>query len=109
MSSGQVPLRFEIMLPGASLAVKMRPLIDLHHATLCAQAGVDPVRFRFEFPESARMAVGRGTALVSGRKIEGLGFMAGHDRPCIKITLAHDTERFRDDDPRSRDDFERLG
>lgn len=107
--SGQAPLRYEILLPGASLAVKMRPLVDLSHATLCAQAGVDPVRFHFEFPESARAAVGRGVATISGRKIEGFGFMVGNDRPCIKITLAHEAERFRDDDPRSREDFERLG
>lgn len=107
--SGQVPLRYEILLPGASLAVKMRPLIDLSHATLCAQAGLDPVRFYFDLPESAREAVGRGVALVNGRKIDGYIMMVGQDRPVGKLTLAYEAERFRDDDPRSRDDFERLG
>lgn len=100
-------LRYEMF--GASGSMRWRPLIDLEHGTLCAQAGLDPVRHYFELPESARYAVGRGTPLIDGRKIDGFIFRAGVDRPVGKVTIAHDSERFRDDDPRSREDFERLG
>lgn len=100
-------LRFELFDGGVS--AKWRPLVSLDHSVLCAQAGLDPVRHWFELPESARGAVGRGTPLVNGRKVDGFIFRAGADRPVGKVTIAHEGERFRDDDPRSREDFERLG
>ena len=100
-------LRFEMFGSGSSM--RWRPLVNLDHTTLCAQAGLDPVRHYFELPESARYAVGRGVPLVNGRKIDGFIFRAGESRPVGKVTIAHETERFRDDDPLSREDFERLG
>lgn len=105
--SGRLLLRFEMF--GGGVSMKWRPLVNLEHSTLCAQASLDPVTHWFELPESARYAVGRGTALVNGRKVDGFIFRAGADRPVGKITIAHESERFRDDDPRSREDFERLG
>lgn len=98
-------IRYELF--GGGVTVKWRPFISTRHATLCAQAGLDPVRHWFSVPESFHR-VGNGTVKFNGRTVGGFIMRSGVDRPVGKVSLAYEGERFRDDDPRSREDFERL-
>lgn len=90
-----------------------RPLIDLDHATLCRQFGLDPHRVYFDLPSSARgigsVVSGAGGSGRVGRKIDGYVFERGRDEPIGKITFATEGEKFRDDDPRDMRDALRLG
>lgn len=104
--SGALLLRFEIMDGGVS--VKWRPFVSAEHGALCRQAGLDPVRHWFDVSESFKR-IGAGSATFNGRSVGGYIMRAGEERPVGKVTIAFESERFRDDDPRSRDDFERLG
>jgi len=106
--SGALCIRFELFGQGSHVMAKWRPLLSTEHGVLCAQANLDPVRFYFDVPESFHR-VGHGTARIDGRKIDGYIMQRGQERPAGKVTLAYESERFRDDDPRSRQDFERLG
>ncbi len=99
-------VRFELF--GGGLNIKWRPFVSAEHGALCAAAGLDPVRHHFDVSESFRR-VGAGSARIHGRSIGGYIMRAGVDRPVGKVTLAYESERFRDDDPTNREDFERLG
>jgi hypothetical protein len=87
--------------------VKWRPLLSTEHGALCRQAGLDPVRHYFDVPESFHR-VGAGSPLMNGRRIGGFIMRAGVDRPVGKIEIAHESERFRDVDPRDQAEFEVL-
>ena len=100
-------LRIELFTEGSCVNVRWRPFLSAEHGVLCRAAGLDPVRHYFEVPESFKR-VGANIASFNGRSIDGFIFRTGVDRPVGKVSIAREGERFRDDDPRSRADFERL-
>lgn len=104
--SGRLLLRIDLLDGGAT--TKWRPFLSAEHGALCRAAGLDPVRHYFDVPDSFKR-IGAGSALINGRKIDGFIRRIGVDRPVGKVTIAHESEHFRDDDPRDRGDFERLG
>lgn len=107
--SGQQLIRLET-LDGM---VKFRPLIDLEHATLCRQFGIDEVRYYFDIASSARgvgsAQSGAGGSARNGRKIDGYVMDRATREPIGTITFAFEGERFHDHDPTNRDDRLRLG
>ena len=84
------------------------PSVDqaLDHGTACKAFKLDPVRARFEWPRTAR---GAATQAHNGSEVSGFVFFAGVDSPIAKVTFARPNDKFRDVDPMSRADFERLG
>lgn len=103
--SGGLLLRYELF--GGGVQVKWRPLVSTRHSDLCAGASLDPVRHYFDVPESFHR-VGNGTARIEGRAIGGFIMRAGETSPVGKVSIAYEGERFRDDDPSNRRDFERM-
>lgn len=104
------PLRLEFFSPPE---VKWRAVPDVGHSTLCTAFGLDPCTFWFDVPESfraegrQRVGAGRGD---SRREISGFVFRGPKGgSPIAKISIARDGDKFRDRDPMSRADFERLG
>lgn len=100
-------LRFDL-LDGTT---KWRPLVNLEHATLCAQSGVDPCTYVFDLPSSARgvgsAASGAG-GLRGNRRINGYILHNRTREPIGTVTFTDDGERFRDVDPSDRDEALRL-
>lgn len=107
--TGQQLIRVELLDGFAA----WRPLIDLEHATLCRQFGLDPHRVTFELPDSAKgvgsARTGAGGSSRNGRKIDGYVMDRETKTPIGTITFAFQGERFRDHDPTNRDDRLRLG
>jgi hypothetical protein len=103
--TGALLLRFEMF--GAGVSIKWRPFVSSEHGDLCRAAGLDPVSHYFDVPESFHR-VGNGTARMNGRSIGGFVMRAGITHPVGKVSIAYESERFRDDDPTNRHDFERL-
>lgn len=105
-----IPLRMEFFSP---LEVKFRAVPNIEHGTLCRAFGLDPVTCWFDVPESFRaqgaQRVGAGRH-DTRREISGFVFRGpkGSD-PIAKIAIAREGDKFRDRDPLSRADFERLG
>lgn len=93
--------------------VKWRALIDLEHATLCRQFGLDEHRVYFDLPSSARgvgsARAGAGGSGRAGRKIDGYVMERGRDEPIGTITFATENEKMRDYDPADRREALRLG
>lgn len=105
-----IPIRLEIF----PTETKWRAVPNFEHATLCAAFGLDQATFWFELPRSA---LGMGTNRVGAggsdgrrRTVDGFVFRGpkGTD-PVGKLTVCFGSEKFRDRDPLSRADFERLG
>lgn len=103
-----IPLRLEHFSPPE---VKWRAVPDLRHATLCAAFGLDPATFWFDMPHSFRQEGSQRAGLASTRReISGFVFRGPKGtEPVAKLFLARESDRFRDRDPLSRADFERLG
>lgn len=103
-----IPLRLEFFSPPE---VKWRAVPNVEHSTLCAAFGLDPASFWFDMPESFRREGSQRAGLSrTRREISGFVFRGprGTD-PVAKLFLARESDRFRDRDPLSRSDFERLG
>ena len=106
MSARQL-LRFDF-LDGRTI---WRPLVNLDHGTLCAQAALDPCSFHFDLPASAR---GVGSASVgsggrpAGRVVNGYIMRGSHPEPVGTITFAREGERFREFDPQDKREALRL-
>lgn len=105
-----VPIRLELF----PTETKWRAVPDFEHSTLCRAFGLDPATFWFELPRSA-LGMGSNRAGYGGsdgkrRTVDGFVFAGpkGTD-PVGKLIVCFDSERFRDRDPLSRSDFERLG
>lgn len=104
-----LPLRLEFFSPPQIL---WRAVPNVEHATLCRAFGLDAM-CRFDVPESFRaqgsQRVGAGRH-QSARECSGFVFRGpkGSD-PIAKIAIVRDGDKFRDRDPLSRSDFERLG
>lgn len=108
--SNAVLIRFEL-LDGTTM---WRDFRGLDHGTLCRQAKLDPNRFYFDLPSSARgvgSAISGAGGLGSGRrKVDGYIMMSGRDKPWGKITIGvREGDKFRDDDPWDERDALRLG
>jgi hypothetical protein len=106
MSARQL-LRFDF-LDGRTV---WRPLINLDHGTLCAQASLDVCSYFFDLPASAR---GTGSAsagyggLRGGRKVNGYIMHGPSKTPVGTITFATEGERFREFDPQDAREALRL-
>jgi hypothetical protein len=103
--SGHLLLRIDLF--GAGATTRWRPFLSAEHAALCRAAGLDQATHYFDVPESFKR-IGAGSARYNGRDVSGYIMRAGVDRPVGKVSIAYEGERFRDVDPRSREDFERL-
>lgn len=103
--TGALLLRFEMF--GGGVQVKWRPLVSTEHGALCRSAGLDPVSHYYDVPASFHR-VGNGSARIAGRSIGGFIMRVGVASPVGKVSIAYESERFRDDDPRDRSDFERM-
>lgn len=106
-----LPLRLEHFNPPEIL---WRAVPNVEHGTLCAAFGLDPASYWFDVPESfraeGRQRVGAGGNNAQRREISGFVFRGSKGRdPVAKITFVREGDKFRDRDPRSRGDFERLG
>jgi hypothetical protein len=102
-----IPLRLEFFSPPQIL---WRAVPNVEHATLCAAFSLDQM-CRFDVPESFRVQGSQRAGLSETRReISGFVFRGpkGSD-PIAKIFIARESDRFRDRDPLSRSDFERLG
>lgn len=77
---------------------------------LCRAFGIAEVGFRWELGPGLRGISGDNFARRSDStaSMDGYLFANGHEAPIAKIRLAKESERFRDWDPTSRRDFERL-
>lgn len=82
---------------------RWRPLIDLEHGTLCKQAGLDPNRYIFDFPSSARgvgsLMSGAGGSCRDGRRIDGRIVEAATGAEIGKIVFVREGDKFKDYDP----------
>jgi len=87
---------------------------------LYAVSRLDPHRFVFDLPSSmlgtGSTMSGAGGSVRGNRTQEGFIHLRGSDgkpahgtRPVGRVIFATQGERFRDDDPESRTDFERFG
>jgi len=102
-----IPLRLEFFSPPEVL---FRAVPNMEHATLCRAFGLDAM-CRFDVPESFRREGSQRAGLsATRREISGFVFRGrdGSD-PIAKIAIAREGDKFRDRDPESRADFERLG
>lgn len=105
-----IPLRLEFFNPPE---VKFRAVPRIDHGVLCRAFGLDEATYWFDVPESFRaqgsQRVGAGRR-DTRREISGFVFRGpkGTD-PVAKISIARESDKFRDRDPASRADFERLG
>jgi hypothetical protein len=110
-ATGAIPLRFEGAPDGPFKGeFKMRAIKRLDHESLCRAFGVDVVRFRWDLPHSMH-GVGVENQRTGGTKTtiqSGFLFMVGRSDPVGKVSVVREGERFRDWDPTSRRDFERL-
>jgi hypothetical protein len=100
--------------PTGGIDVKWRAVPNVEHGTLCRAFGLDPVTHWFDVSESFRaigsQRVGAGRTPSGRREISGFvmrGPRGGN--PVAKIWVVTEGQRFRDRDPTSRADFERLG
>lgn len=104
-----IPVRLEML--GAGLNVGWRMLPNLEHGTLCRAFGLDPNRYFFDLPSSAR-GVGSSMSGAGGnrgsREISGYVHQAGLNEPVGKLVFAHEGQRFRDVDPMDKREFMRL-
>lgn len=107
-----IPIRLEFAPPVPQILWRAVP--NGEHSTLCAAFGLDPCSYSFEVPESfraeGRQRVGAG-GNVARREVSGFVFRGppGRSNPIAKISIVRDGDKFRDRDPASRADFERLG
>ena len=109
-ATGTIPLRFEGAPDGPFRGDnKWRGVKRVDHGELCRAFGVAEVGFRWDLPSSMRGMGCEGRAASDRTTIQsGFLFMDGRDSPVGKITIIRSDERFRDWDPTSRRDFERL-
>jgi hypothetical protein len=103
-----IPLRLEHFAPNEIL---FRAVPNVEHGTLCAAFGLDPVTFWFDVPESFRREGSQRAGLsASRREISGFVFRGPKgSNPVAKLSVCREGDKFRDRDPMSRADFERLG
>lgn len=103
-----IPIRAE-MINGET---KLRTVAALEHGPLCRALGLDPVRFYFDLPSSAR-GVGSYSSGAGGnrgaRKIDGYIMLHGQTEPFGKLTVAGASDKFRDVDPNDLAELFRLG
>lgn len=101
-------VRFEKLVPGVSVEMKPRhipPRLIREHGALCSAFGLDPVRTRIDVPSTW------GEDPRAGRLQQALVFW--HDtatdvRPIGKMTIMHEAEKIRDDNPTNARDFFNL-
>lgn len=102
-----IPLRLEHFSPPEVL---WRAVPNIEHGTLCRAFGLDPASHRFDVPESFRREGSQRAGLsATRREISGFVFRGTKTDPVAKIAIAREHDKFRDRDPASRADFERLG
>lgn len=86
-----------------ALRIKVRPIpykLARDHGALCRAFGLDPVRTRFDLPESW------GEAPSPGRSQDGLVFFNGE--PFGTVHRMSDGEKIPDNDPTNPSDFFNL-
>jgi|SRR5215469_5463780 len=107
---GMIPVRAE-GAPGTPLAGMgiWRGVRNFEHATLCRALGLDPCRFYFDLPSSARGIGSNSSGDRGNRVINGYIMMAGVDSPVGKLTICWEGEKFADRDPGDYRDFLDLG
>ncbi len=103
------PLRLEFFSPPQVL---WRAVRNVEHSTLCRAFALDEASIWFDVPESFRREGSQRAGLTS-RRLEISGFVfqgpKGASDPIAKISMVRESDKFRDRDPLSRQDFERLG
>lgn len=102
-----IPLRLEIYAHrDAPTEVKFRAVANVRHATLCAAFGLDQASFWFDMPATFIDGVRSHT----GKVVDGYVMRGPRGtEPVGKLTVAWETERFRDRDVDDRRDFLQLG
>lgn len=104
IAKNQIPVRFETVHGEG----KWRGVLNFEHGTLCRAFGLDPVRFYFDLPSSAR---GVGSLSSGNRRnltINGYVMMHGMTEPYGKLTVCWESERFKDVDPEDKREFYKL-
>lgn len=107
--SGQIPVRFDGAPGGPFAGYGMwRGVTNFEHSTLCRTFALDPCRFYFDMPSSVR-GVGSMQSGFGGnrgnRLINGYVMMSGRSEPVGKLTIVTDSDKFKDVDPNSSQDF----
>ena len=105
-----IPVRLD-GAPGGPLQGRTvwRGVKDLDHSTLTRAFELDQATYWFDLPSSCRGIGSLSSGNRGTRRIDGFVFYGRHERPVGKITVCIDGEKFRDVDPMSIRDFERLG
>lgn len=108
---GEIPVRLEGFAgygPIAGLSM-WRGVKDFEHGTLCRAFNLDPCRFYFDLPSSARgvgsYQSGAGGSGRGRRLIRGFVMCVGLDKPVAKLSEVTATDRFWDGDPLNESDF----
>ena len=107
-------VRFDRLTPG-DVTTKVRPFDPRYlcdHGTLCRAFGLDPVRTKFDLPDSWRgLGSQRGDGGSSGRRVVN-GLVLFHDgndyQPIGKVEIMHPDAKIRDVDPLDPRDFYNL-
>lgn len=89
---------------------------EVLHGLLCKTFGLDPIRSSYDLPSTIRGVgssmgqTGAGPRRISGYVMWPVENPCGLNdrRPIGKITVASESERFREYDPRNESDFYRL-
>lgn len=132
VGSGRVLVMFESVAPGRTFdGIRERATIEwgrtghrmLSHdeasdnSMLCRAIGLDPDRFVFDLPQSARgigsAQAGAGGSTRGAREISGFGFKRGANGkpdgdPIVKVRFITEGSAMRDFDPTDRREWERL-
>lgn len=114
----RVAVKFEYIEAGERYGMKRPVMIDerdlADHGTLCRAFGLDPIRTKFDLPDSWAGGSQRGDNHRSLRRIKN-GIVFFHDgndyKPLGKITQVHPDEKIRDQDqtdPRTFFDLDAL-
>lgn len=110
-------VRFDQLAEGEAVTTKVRPFDPAYlcdHGTICRAFALDPVRTKFDLPDSWRgLGSQRGDGLSSGRRIvNGIVLFWDHEKrdhvPIGKLTIMRPEEKIRDVDPLDARDFYRL-
>lgn len=111
-----VMVRYDHLVEGESTGFKARVFDERYlcdHGTLCKAFALDPVRTKFDLPDSWRgIGSQRGDGRGGPRIRNGLVLFYDHEKrdhvPIGKVTIMREGEKIRDVDPLSSGDFYNL-